>query len=42
MTCHEITARQRIGRPGGGMLLLGKPLESTPFSLPKDVLEETH
>ena len=31
-----------IGRPGGGMLFMGKPIESTPFSLPKDVLEETH
>ena len=31
-----------IGRPGGGMLFMGKPIESTPFSLPQDVLEETH
>jgi hypothetical protein len=31
-----------IGRPGGGMLFMGKPIESTPFSLPKDVLAETH
>jgi hypothetical protein len=37
-----IYEKARIGRPGGGMLLLGKPIESTPFSLPKDVLEETH
>ena len=36
-----IYEKARIGRPGGGMLLLGKPIESTPFSLPKDVLEET-
>jgi len=31
-----------IGRPGGGMLFMGKPIECTPFSLPKDVAEETH
>jgi nitrogen regulatory protein PII len=37
-----IYEKARIGRPGGGMLLLGKPIESTPFSLPQDVLEETH
>lgn len=37
-----IYEKARIGRPGGGMLFMGKPVESTPFSLPKDVLEETH
>ena len=37
-----IYEKARIGRPGGGMLLLGKPIESTPFSLPQDVLEEIH
>jgi hypothetical protein len=37
-----IYEKARIGRPGGGMLLLGKPIKSTPFSLPQDVLEETH
>jgi hypothetical protein len=31
-----------IGQPGGGMLFMGKPVMATPFSLPKDVLEETH
>ena len=31
-----------IGQPGGGMLFMGKPIECTPFSLPKDVVEETH
>ena len=37
-----IYEKARIGRPGGGTLFMGKPVESTPFSLPKDVLEETH
>lgn len=37
-----IYEKARISRPGGGMLFMGKPVESTPFSLPKDVLEETH
>ena len=36
-----IYEKARIGRPGGGMLLLGKPIKTTPFSLPQDVLEET-
>ena len=36
-----IYEKARIGRPGGGMLFMGKPVESTPFSIPKDVLEET-
>ena len=31
-----------IGQPGGGMLFMGKPVMATPFSLPKDILEETH
>jgi len=37
-----IYEKARIGRPGGGMLLLGKPLESTPFTLPESVPEERH
>ena len=37
-----IYEKARIGRPGGGTLFMGKPVESTPFSLPKDVLKETH
>ncbi len=37
-----IYEKARIGRPGGGMLLLGKPLESTPFTLPESVPEENH
>jgi len=31
-----------IGRPGGGMLFMGKPIESTPFTLPESVPEENH
>jgi len=31
-----IYEKARIGRPGGGMLLLSKPVESTPFSIPED------
>ena len=27
----------RIGRPGGGMLLLSKPVVSTPYSIPEDL-----
>ena len=30
-----IYEKARIGRPGGGTLFMGKPVESTPFSLPK-------
>lgn len=26
-----------IGRPGGGMLLMSKPVVSTPFSIPEDL-----
>ncbi|MGP0594356.1 hypothetical protein ACTRXD_17705 [Nitrospira sp. T9] len=26
-----------IGRPGGGLLLLSKPVVSTPYSIPKDL-----
>ena len=37
-----IYEKARIGRPGGGMLLLGKPIESTPFTLPESVPEENH
>jgi len=37
-----IYEKARIGRPGGGMLLLGKPIESTPFTLPEDLPEENH
>ncbi len=29
-----IYEKARIGRPGGGMLLLGKPVISTPFTIP--------
>jgi len=36
-----IYEKARIGRLGGGMLFMGKPIESTPFFLPQDVLEET-
>ena len=32
--------KARIGRPGGGMMFLSKPIMSTPFSLPEDVLKE--
>jgi hypothetical protein len=34
-----IYEKARIGRPGGGMLLLSKPVVSTPFSIPQD---QTH
>ena len=37
-----IYEKARIGRPGGGLLLLGKPIESTPFTLPEDLPEENH
>lgn len=37
-----IYEKARIGRPGGGMLLLGKPIDSTPFTLPESVPEENH
>jgi hypothetical protein len=37
-----IYEKARIGRPGGGMLLLGKPIKSTPFALPEDLPEENH
>jgi hypothetical protein len=30
-----IYEKARIGRPGGGLLLLSKPVVSTPFSFPK-------
>ncbi len=33
-----IYEKARVGRPGGGMLLLSKPVVSTPFSLPEDLL----
>jgi hypothetical protein len=32
-----IYEKARIGRPGGGMLLLSKPVVSTPFSIPEDL-----
>ena len=32
-----IYEQARIGRPGGGMLLLSKPVVSTPYSLPEDL-----
>lgn len=32
-----IYEQARIGRPSGGMLLLSKPVESTPFSIPEDL-----
>ena len=32
-----IYEKARIGRAGGGLLLLSKPVESTPFSLPEDL-----
>jgi len=31
-----IYEKARIGRPGGGLLLLSKPVESTPFSIPEN------
>jgi hypothetical protein len=30
----------QIGRPEGGMLLLGRPIQATPFRLPDDLPEE--
>jgi nitrogen regulatory protein PII len=35
-----IFEKARIGRPGGGIVFLSKPIVSTPFSLPEDVLKE--
>ncbi len=35
-----IFEKARIGRPGGGVIFLGQPIRSMPFSLPKDVSEE--
>ncbi|MGV7228776.1 MAG: hypothetical protein ACQ9IQ_08985 [Nitrospirales bacterium] len=37
-----IYEKARIGRPGGGMLFLGKPIQSTPFTLPESVPEENY
>lgn len=33
-----IYQKARIGRPGGGMLLLSKPVMSTPYSIPESLL----
>ncbi|OYY75234.1 MAG: hypothetical protein B7Y40_02145 [Gammaproteobacteria bacterium 28-57-27] len=30
----------RIGRPGGGMLVLSQPIQATPFTLPEGVPDE--
>jgi hypothetical protein len=35
-----IRAKAEIDRPGGGMVLMGRPLEATPFELPADVPDE--
>lgn len=32
-----IYEQARIDRPGGGLLLLSKPVKATPFSLPEDL-----
>ncbi|MDH5296470.1 MAG: hypothetical protein OEW26_05020, partial [Nitrospirota bacterium] len=32
-----IYEQARIGRPGGGMVFLSKPVVSTPFSIPEDL-----
>lgn len=32
-----IYEKARVGRPGGGLLLLSKTVESTPFSIPEDL-----
>jgi hypothetical protein len=37
-----IYKKAHIGRPGGGMLFLGKPIQSTPFTLPEGLPEERH
>jgi hypothetical protein len=35
-----VYATARIGRPNGGMLLLGQPIHATPFRLPEDLPDE--
>lgn len=35
-----VYATARIGRPNGGMVLLGQPIHATPFRLPEDLPDE--
>ena len=37
-----IFEKAHIGRPGGGMVFLSKPIVSTPFFLPENDLKENH